>query len=237
MIGDRFRTLAVDCLGAGRSPPFPAKGNHEFEAEIMALNCALGAEEERFALVGHSYGGALAFHFARRFPHRVRAIAVYEPTLFAPAAAAFPDEDVIKGIREISARAAELCEIEETDSAARVFIDFWSNPGAYDNMSAGVQAYVRKSISDVNIWRETLLGDRVPLSAYSAIDCPILVISGTESPRSSLAVTEVLVPTLPRVVHHEMKGLGHMGPITDPHRVNRRILDFLNGSEQPSSTK
>ncbi|MGQ0764186.1 MAG: alpha/beta fold hydrolase [Gemmatimonadota bacterium] len=38
---------------------------------------------DRFSLVGHSYGGAVALLAALKYRSRVRSLALYEPTLFA----------------------------------------------------------------------------------------------------------------------------------------------------------
>ena len=50
---------------------------------------------------------------------------------------------------------------------------------------------------------------------------------GQGSTTSALGVARRLVSVLPRVERVEFDGLGHMGPVTHPARVNAVIADFL----------
>lgn len=56
---------------------------------------------------------------------------------------------------------------------------------------------------------------------------PVLLMVGRDSPASSRAVAGLLAQTLPRLELLEFDGLGHMGPVTHPERVNAAIEDFL----------
>ena len=66
-----------------------------------------------------------------------------------------------------------------------------------------------------------------PLFAFAALDVPVLVITGSDSPASSRGVARLLTKTLPRVTAIEMEGVGHMGPVTHPDRVNALIERYL----------
>lgn len=69
---------APDMPGFGESPPIPADA-YEIPrlAELgLALADALGWE--RFALAGHSWGGAVAVHIAAAHPERVRALVLVD---------------------------------------------------------------------------------------------------------------------------------------------------------------
>jgi pimeloyl-ACP methyl ester carboxylesterase len=50
---------------------------------------------------------------------------------------------------------------------------------------------------------------------------------GEQSPESAHAVARELLPVLPQVKIVRFPGLGHMGPVTDPDRVNVEIAGFL----------
>jgi pimeloyl-ACP methyl ester carboxylesterase len=66
-----------------------------------------------------------------------------------------------------------------------------------------------------------------PLSAFAALDVPVLFLTGAESPASSRAVARLLTKTLSRVTAVEVSGAGHMAPLTHPERVNALIDRFL----------
>ena len=56
---------------------------------------------------------------------------------------------------------------------------------------------------------------------------PVLLMVGSESPASSRGVARRLASVLPRRQLLQLEGLGHMGPVTHPERVNAIIEDFL----------
>ena len=73
------RALAVDLRGHGRSaaPASPETTVEQFSEDIGAVADALGLE--RFVLVGHSFGGAVATAFAGRHPDRVAGLLLLDP--------------------------------------------------------------------------------------------------------------------------------------------------------------
>ncbi|MFL5276347.1 MAG: alpha/beta fold hydrolase, partial [Myxococcales bacterium] len=81
LLAPKFHVLAADSYGAGKSPPRPARTM--LRDEVALLEPVFARAGDPFALVGHSYGGAIALVAAAMQPKRVRALALYEPTLFA----------------------------------------------------------------------------------------------------------------------------------------------------------
>jgi pimeloyl-ACP methyl ester carboxylesterase len=67
-----------------------------------------------------------------------------------------------------------------------------------------------------------------PLSAFAALDMPVLFLTGAESPLSSREIARLLTKTLPRVTSVEVSEAGHMAPLTHPERVNALIERFLD---------
>ncbi|MFJ9785997.1 haloalkane dehalogenase [Amycolatopsis sp. NPDC101161] len=78
------RLLAPDLIGMGRSPkPDIAYSFADHAHHLDAWFDALGLDD--VVLVGHDWGGALAFDFATRHPGRVRGVAFFE-TIVKPLA-------------------------------------------------------------------------------------------------------------------------------------------------------
>ena len=92
--------------------------------EVALLEPVFKRAGEPFALVGHSYGGAIAPVAAIAQPRRVRALALLEPALFAPLAAelAPPNED--DGIREAVDAADASLDADDANAAAARFITY-----------------------------------------------------------------------------------------------------------------
>lgn len=75
----RLRWIAPDLRGHGRSPWAPPWGLEQHVADVLAVLDAQGVE--RTALLGHSFGGAIALHLARAAPERVSALVLVDPAL------------------------------------------------------------------------------------------------------------------------------------------------------------
>jgi pimeloyl-ACP methyl ester carboxylesterase len=227
-LAERFRVFAVDGYGAGKSPPWPTEFAMHLEHEVALLEPVLERAGAPFHLVGHSYGGAVALRTALVHRDRVRSIVLYEPTVFhLLAAGRDPLQTPARGIWSAASAAAGAAERGDDDAAGEQFIDYWMGAGSWRAMPEGRRAAIAVSVRNVGGWRDALFADTTPLADYAALDVPVLYLSGEASPESAQAVTRVLVSTLPRVTHAPQAGLGHMGPITHPDRVNAEIDAFL----------
>lgn len=79
LVADLGRCLAPDLVGMGGSGP-AADGAYRFDDHARHLDAWIErmAPGERLVLVGHDWGSALAFDWARRHPERVRGLAYME---------------------------------------------------------------------------------------------------------------------------------------------------------------
>ena len=215
LLAPKFRVLAPDSYGAGKSPPYRGASLRDEVALIEPLlkNAA--------ALVGHSYGGAVALVAA--LAHRPRAMALYEPTLFCVVQP--PSE--VDGIRNAVAAAVTALGAGDTVGAARCFIDFWMGEGSFDRMPERVQAATAEQVRNIQGWQDALFNEPTPLAAFAQLDMPVLLMVGAASPLSSRAVARRMQGVLPRVEMLELEGLGHMAPVTHPDQVNAAIAAFL----------
>src|SRR3954464_15790848 len=78
-LADRFHVLAPDSLGAGQSGDWPGNELVTLRDEVSFLEPVFQRAGDRFVLVAHSYGAAVALVAALSQPERIRALAVYEP--------------------------------------------------------------------------------------------------------------------------------------------------------------
>ena len=222
--------LAPDSYGSGQSPEWPSDRTITLRDEAALLEPVFAEAGEPFALVGHSYGAAVALVAALDHPDRVRALALYEPTLFSLVDAREPRPDGTEGIRETVAAAAAALDAGDRDAAAGHFIDFWMGAGSWAATPPSRKPAIAASVVNVRRWAHALTTEPTPLEAFARLDVPVLYLVGSDSPRSSLAVAERLVPILPRVRVVELAGLGHMAPVTHPAVVNEAIAAFLRAT-------
>ena len=223
----KFHVLAADSYGSGRSPAWPMDRPLSLSDEARLLEPVFARAGDRFPLVGHSYGAAVALVAAIAQPHLVRALALYEPTLFALIDAQSPPPNAADGIRRAVADAAAALDANDPAEAAKHFIDFWMDTGTWDQMPDPRKGSIAASIINIGNWKNALFNEPTPLQKFSELSIPVLYMIGEKSPESSLCVARLLTRVLPQVEVSNFEDLGHMGPITHPDIVNENISRFL----------
>jgi len=230
-LAPRFHVLAGDGFGAGRGPAWPGERTLRLRDEVALQQPLLARAGAPLALVGHSYGAAVALLAAlQRLP---RALVLYEPTLFALLDEAAPPPNEAEGIRQTVADAAAHLGRGDRGAAAGRFIDYWMGEGSFSRMPEARRAPIEEAIVNVQGWGTALFTQPTPLSDFGALDVPVLLMVGRDSPASSRGVARLLASVLPRLQWLELEGLGHMGPITHPEVVNAAIDDFLMRELRP----
>lgn len=222
-----FRVFAADSYNAGKSPAWMAKRPLTLRDEVALLEPVFERAGDPFGLVGHSYGAAIALIAAITQPERVRALALFEPTLFALVNEQSPAPNDVDGIRNTVVTASAAVESGDLDAAAECFIDFWMEKGAWARTPDTRKAPIAASVANVRAWGKTLLDEPTPLAAFAELDIPVLYMMGRDSPVSSRSVGRLLTAVLPNVEVIEFDGVGHMGPITHPEQINAAIGEFL----------
>lgn len=226
-LAPRHHVLAADGWGAGKSPSWPHSQTVTLDDEVALLEPVFERAGASFVLVGHSYGAAVALVAAVAQPARVRALALYEPTLFALLDAESPPPNDADGIRNAVAAAVEALEAGDRDRAAACFIDYWMGPGSWARTPESRRPAIAAAIVHVRHWAAALFGERRPLAAFASVDVPVLYLTGRDSTATAQGVARLLTARLPNVEVVELDGVGHMGPITHPQRVNAEIARFL----------
>ena len=81
-LSDRYRVLAPDLLGYGRSEPWPVNARLHPWSDLGALLALAELADGPVHLAGHSYGGTVALEAARVLGTRVRSLTLIEPVAF-----------------------------------------------------------------------------------------------------------------------------------------------------------
>lgn len=237
-LAPRFHVLAADSYGAGKSAAWPTDCPVRLHDEVALLEPVFTRAGDPFTLVAHSYGAAIALIAAVAQPERIRALALYEPTLFALIDAESPPPNDADGIRGAVAGAAAALDAADPDSAAACFIDFWMGTGTWDRTPESSKGAIAAAVTNVRGWAHALFDEPTPLAAFARLHIPVLYMVGSESPASSRGVGQLLAQALPQVQRVEFAGMGHMGPITHAATVNATIARFLEqGNEGDTMTR
>ncbi len=227
-LAGRFRTLAGDLYGSGKSPMWPDDRPLSLADEVTLLAPVFAAAGAGFHVIGHSYGGAVALMAALANPGRIESVILFEPVLFSVLIAEDPTQAAAREITAVRDDTVAALESGKLDASGARFVDYWMGAGTWAGMPEPRREAVATAMRTVKAEWHAAFMEPTPLSAFAALDVPILYLTGSESPASSGGVARLLTKTLPRVTAIEVEGVGHMGPVTHPERVNPLIESFLD---------
>ena len=203
------RAVAIELRGHGRSDQ-PENGDYSIAAiagDVSAVADAL--KLERFVLVGHSMGGAVALSYAGQLPERVAGLVLVDPI----------------------GDGKQIPPAEAGTFLAGFESDYRTNSEAYWRSIAGPDGSVQERLlSDLrntpqqtvtSILREVMTFDPDPaLSRYSGPK--LSIVTPFNDMPSSLHRLGTGFP------HVMVEGTGHWIQIDKPEVVNRRIDEFLS---------
>lgn len=221
--------------GCGATPAWRGSGVFALAEEAAPLIELLEAADRPVHLAGHSYGGGVALHIARRRPELLCTLTLIEPTAF----------HLLKdGAGDDRAAYREIVSVAESiglslacgyrgDGMAR-FVDYWNGAGTWDGMSPGRQDVLVARVMKVPLDFRALLHEAAAAADFQSVAVPTLLVRGTESPRPAVRVAEVLSRTLPQCSTVCIAGAGHMVPLTHGPEVNPLIRDFVARHDRPA---
>jgi len=217
---------AIDLHGHGRCPEW-----HDDSPFRLADDAALAAPflhgEGPIDLVGHSFGGAVAFKVASLYPDRIRSVVAYEPVLFRLLFDDASSADVAADVRAVSGAMDEALRRQAPEEAAARFIDFWSGTGAWQSLPAGPRQSIAARMPSVLRHFDALAAepfDRAPLSRFGD---SVLLLTGGGTVAATRRIGERLRTELAAARHETLARMGHMGPVTHASVVDDRIVAFL----------
>src|SRR5262245_23189267 len=161
------RVLAPDSYGAGKSPEWHSDREITLRDEASFIEPVFALAGAPFTIVGHSYGAAVALIAALLTPGRVRALALYEPTLFALVDAQQPPPNGADGIRNAVVAASAALDAGDRDRAAEHFIDFWMGRGSWQATPPERRPVIAESMVNVRRWAHALLREPTPARAFA----------------------------------------------------------------------
>jgi pimeloyl-ACP methyl ester carboxylesterase len=223
LLADRYRVIAPDLYGSGRSPPWPGERPMWLDDQIAFLAPAFERAGERFHLVGHSYGGAIALKAALGLRPRLASLVLYEPVLFSVLLEHAPQSAAAREIMAVRDDTAHL----GPEAVAERFIDYWMGAGTWKETPESRRASLTAAVRTMKPEWHSAFNEPTPLEAFAALDVPALLMTGTASTAAARAVARLAGGVLPRVRVEEIEGLGHMAPVTHPGEINARIERFL----------
>jgi pimeloyl-ACP methyl ester carboxylesterase len=213
-----YRAVAVDLPGFGEARVTP--GEQAPWADVLETMDELSIE--RAALVGNSFGGAVALRVALVAPDRVSALAL----ISAPA----PDLEPSPELE--AAWAAEEAALERGDieAAVEAVVDAWTLPDASHELRDRVAAMQRRAFAlqtDAPPATEAPDPAEQRPEALTLLSVPTLVAAGELDKRDFRQGAEAMARSLPRARHAVIEGAGHLAPLETPEAFRELVLALL----------
>jgi 3-oxoadipate enol-lactonase len=216
----RFRILAVDPRGAGRSdkPDKPYDGE-TVAGDVAAVLDAVGVG--RAHVVGHSMGGMIAQETAIRMPERVASLVLV-------ATYAVADE----WTRRVLEARRDIIHGMGLEEQFRLAIHFVFSPKAFRtsrDFIAGLERRVAESPPDERGYLRQLdfCLDHDASDRVGAVSVPTLVISGEDDFLTSRFVGRELAGLIPGARYEEMAEASHGLLWEEPGRFADLVADFV----------
>ncbi len=224
----RNHVIAANLFGYGATSPWPGERPLAFEDQANLVLALAHFLPERFALIGHSLGGAVALHAAPRLAGRLDALVLYEPVLFYLLRDR-PDTDAFKEIDAVRRACLEAYAAGNVERTAQLFIDFWAGHGAWEALADERKSRMLPTIPGLMQEWSMTFGGTPQFDAWRAIERPVHIMYSADTRRTTRAIAEILSGELPRWQIHEIPEGGHTAPITRPELVNAVIAQVLDG--------
>ncbi len=232
LLSESHRVIVPDLPGFGRSSAPPAY-DAATVADILAdLLDAAGAK--RATIVGHDWGGSLAFAMALAHPERVEKLVVTN--------APFRKLDLRRGFHFLAfnlpvvpelafrmagdrlvtfmLRAGSARKEAFADDAIRPYVEAYRDPAAVRSALAYYRTLTRKVIA-------RRLRPKGTPSTARRIEAPTLLVWGMRDPALPPSLLQGILHDIPQAHAVRLAGVGHFVPEEAPKELAREIASFL----------
>lgn len=206
---------AFDLPGHGRSADWDGTGDY---TGLCADIAATLIGDEPVDLIGHSGGAVAALQLALDMPENVRTLTLIEPVLFAVV------RDTPAWERHVEAMAPYKAALDAGDRerAAEAFTAIWGTGKPWDQLDEEARQYLADRIHLIDAGMPALADDNFGIldeGRLEALDLPVMIVIGTESPPVIAEIAEAIAARLPDVGLAEVPGAGHLMTATHPAQL------------------
>lgn len=221
-LSEHFTCINIDLLGYGEADKVSDPSNFTFDNEVhRILNIVdKSFSGQKFHIVGHSCGGAIALKMAVELPERILSLSLFEPVAFHLLE---NTEERKQQFLDFSQKIAAL----DRESATRVFVNFWNGDGFFEHLPLILQRLMVSDIDKVNMDFKGISAETYTLADVRNIQQPCLYLLGNNTKAISKELSNKIIASLACVSVCQLN-CGHMGPVSHPELVETAVVKFLH---------
>jgi pimeloyl-ACP methyl ester carboxylesterase len=202
--------------------------------EVRCLSGTFNDVEGPIHLVGHSYGGAIAFRIATASPFapRIRSLTLIEPVL--PTLLCEGDAD-----RRLHARFAQVARDVTEDiwngsvlEAIDMFTAFWNGSGPQDPVPASARLRMIERADKLVFDFQAAFAEENVAAAAASLRIPTLLLSGGLSPYFTQRIVQRLGAIVDGAEVQHFPNAGHMLPLTHASAVNAAVIRHIARADE-----
>jgi pimeloyl-ACP methyl ester carboxylesterase len=227
-LAGRHQVIAPDISGYGSSA-LALERPITLAREVDLLSNHFAEARGPIHLIGHSYGGALAFKIATDSPvaSRVRSLTLIEPVLPNVLLETGSDRQLHEHFVEVAREVHEGLRNGSPDEALDIFLAFWQGAGPADELSSKARLRLMKYVEKLPFDFRSIFAEQNAAAAAAEIRVPTLLFSGGLSPRLTQRVVGRLASIIPGAETRHLPEAGHMLPISHAGAINPDIARHI----------
>jgi pimeloyl-ACP methyl ester carboxylesterase len=230
----RYRAVAINLFGYGGTSPWPDGRPQTLADQCELVEPFIARATGGVALVGHSFGAAVAMKAALRRPEEVRSLVLLEPIPFRLLERSGRHE----AYAEISALGDDVRRrgaAGDWESASERFGDYWNGEGFWAALPPERRARFAAALPPNALEFDAILGDDPLIDDWPRIAAATLVMWARDTRRPTAEIAALLREGAPGWTFLEVPDGGHMFPLTRPETVSATVVPFLDAAMAPAS--
>jgi pimeloyl-ACP methyl ester carboxylesterase len=224
---DRYRVLALNLYGYGKTTPWPGVEPQSLAAQAALILAVCDELGEPVQLVGHSFGGSVALKAALLLDGRVDGLVLLEPNPFHLLEQGGRAEAWLETQR-LRTDVQDCIASNDWMGASERFADYWLGDGAWRAMPDRRRtAFAEALAPNVHEW-QAVMNEPTAIEGYAAAPARTLVVCDRGTRRPIREIVDLLVAGCPSWSFRFLDEGGHMAPLTRPELVNPIVREFLD---------